>query len=110
MLQKILVLFLDLSGGEKCKRIASGVLKFLGVLILLYFFVISLDLLSSSFRLLGGESILVLNYLHNLHISDFISRRSSGWSHVPRERTALQPGGRTNDRGIGYSSGSKLLH
>ncbi|OQV17583.1 Sodium-dependent phosphate transport protein 2B [Hypsibius exemplaris] len=46
----------DLSRREKCRRTGFGILKALAALLLLYMFVISLDLLSSSFRILGGRA------------------------------------------------------
>ena len=41
---------------EKTKRIFINVAKAIGSLACLYFFVCSLDLLSSAFRLLGGRT------------------------------------------------------
>ena len=41
---------------EKVLGVLSGLLKFVGFLACLYFFICSLDLLSSGFKLLGGEA------------------------------------------------------
>lgn len=40
----------------KIKRVFSGIAKLAALLVLLFFFVCSLDLLSSSFRLVGGRT------------------------------------------------------
>ncbi len=47
---------LDLDKKAKAMRVAIGVLKIGALLILLFFFVCSLDLLSSAFRLVGGRT------------------------------------------------------
>ena len=44
-----------MSNKGRVKTIVILVLKFLGLLSLLYIFVCSLDVMSSSFRLVGGE-------------------------------------------------------
>ena len=41
---------------EKTKSVFLGILKFIGLLACLYFFICSLDLLSSGFKLLGGKT------------------------------------------------------
>lgn len=46
------------SDRKQClTRIVINVLKFLSILLLLYFFVCSLDLLSSAFRLVGSRAV-----------------------------------------------------
>jgi len=40
---------------DTSKLIAFGILRFVGLLGCLYFFVVSLDLMSSGFRLLAGK-------------------------------------------------------
>ncbi|GAU88642.1 hypothetical protein RvY_01301 [Ramazzottius varieornatus] len=45
-----------LSATGKFVRVVQGLAKLIGVLVLLYLFVISLDLLSSAFRLIGGRA------------------------------------------------------
>lgn len=46
----------ELSTGEKAKRITINTTKVLFVLTLLYFFICSLDLLSSAFKLISGKT------------------------------------------------------
>ncbi|XP_055338863.1 sodium-dependent phosphate transport protein 2B-like [Paramacrobiotus metropolitanus] len=48
-------LWSELSGSQKVVHVIAGFAKIIGVLVLLYIFIISLDLLSSSFRLIGGR-------------------------------------------------------
>ena len=42
---------------EIAKKVTLGVLKFIMILVSLYFFICSLTFLSESFRLLGGKNI-----------------------------------------------------
>ena len=46
----------DLTGKEKSQRVVVGIAKVTALLILLYFFVCSLDVLSLGFRLVGGRT------------------------------------------------------
>ncbi|XP_021943234.1 sodium-dependent phosphate transport protein 2B isoform X2 [Folsomia candida] len=46
----------ELTPAEKRKRVVIGVLKAIGLMCLLYFFVCSLDLLSLGFRIVGGRT------------------------------------------------------
>ncbi|KAF2361946.1 Sodium-dependent phosphate transport protein [Trinorchestia longiramus] len=46
----------EMTGGEKVARVVLNISKVLMVFVLLYFFICSLDLLSSSFRLISGKS------------------------------------------------------
>lgn len=41
--------------NDKAKSIGIFVLKFIGLLVFLYFFIVSLDLMSNGFRVLGGK-------------------------------------------------------
>ena len=45
------------TGAEKTKTVIIGILKFVGFLACLYFFICSLDLLGSGFNLLGGKAV-----------------------------------------------------
>ena len=45
-----------MSTSDRVKRVLINVGKFVGVLACLYFFICSLDMLSSSFRLLSGRT------------------------------------------------------
>ena len=52
-------LYGNVTPGAGCCRLTTvlrGLVKFLGVLLLLYIFICSLDLLSNAFRLLGGKT------------------------------------------------------
>ena len=49
--------------GEKLIRILINTTKGIAVLVLLYFFIISIDLLGSSFQLLAGSAIFAF-YVH----------------------------------------------
>jgi sodium-dependent phosphate cotransporter len=51
-----MIFFSDLDKKAKVMRVAIGLLKIGALLILLFFFVCSLDLLSSAFRLVGGRT------------------------------------------------------
>ena len=44
------------TGAEKGRTVLGGILKFLGLLTCLYFFICALDLLGSGFNLLGGKA------------------------------------------------------
>ena len=52
--------------GEKLIRILINTTKGIAVLVLLYFFIISIDLLGSSFQLLAGSAIFVFCVKHLL--------------------------------------------
>ncbi|KAL7644162.1 UNVERIFIED_CONTAM: hypothetical protein RMT77_004987 [Armadillidium vulgare] len=58
----------DMTTSEKVKRVTINIIKVICVLTLLYFFICSLDLLSSSFRLISGKSTSGL--LNNDYISN----------------------------------------
>ncbi|KAB7507126.1 Sodium-dependent phosphate transport protein 2A [Armadillidium nasatum] len=58
----------DMTTTEKVKRVTINIIKVTCVLTLLYFFICSLDLLSSSFRLISGKSTSGL--LNNDYISN----------------------------------------
>ena len=45
----------ELTGAGKVKRVASYFARLVALMGLLYMFICSLDILSSAFRLLGGE-------------------------------------------------------
>jgi sodium-dependent phosphate cotransporter len=45
-----------MTSGEKCKAITINVVKIMTVFGLLYFFICSLDLLSSAFKLISGKT------------------------------------------------------
>jgi len=46
----------EMTGAEKAKTVLNGLLKFVGLLACLYFFICALDLLGSGFKLLGGKA------------------------------------------------------
>ncbi|CAK9303388.1 unnamed protein product [Gordionus sp. m RMFG-2023] len=46
----------ELNPPQKIRRVIGGLLKFLGVLTCLYFFICSLDFMTSAFRLLGAKA------------------------------------------------------
>lgn len=48
---------LDLTFKGKCHRVACNLTKVLALIFLLYFFICSLDLLSTGFRLVGSRAI-----------------------------------------------------
>lgn len=43
--------------NDKAKKIGIFVLKFIGLLVFLYFFIVSLDLMSNGFRVFGGKKV-----------------------------------------------------
>ena len=51
---------LDMNQIERIKHVGLLIGKFLGLLSLLYIFVCSLDIMSSAFRLVGGEYNLII--------------------------------------------------
>ena len=69
------------TGAGRCGLITvlKGLVKFLGVLLLLYVFICSLDLLSNAFRLLGGKTagqrlFRLCSASYNFSLSFFVSR------------------------------------
>lgn len=61
----------DLEMKAKILRVVFGVIKIGALLILLFFFVCSLDLLSSAFRLVGGRTTGNLVYQKTCYLSPF---------------------------------------
>ena len=58
--------YLEMETSERVKKVCINTLKFIGVVSCLYLFICSLDILSSSFRLISGKSTSTLHYICNL--------------------------------------------